>query len=355
MPALQILTASEQVTAHLRRELLQGTWSGTMPGEQRLVAELGVSPSTVKAALRELEREGLLLPQGAGRRRLIRIPNNVKRESKLRVAIMLYEPADKECILTLKLCALITESGFLFQFAPKSLMELKMDPQRVARSIRSIQVDAWIVNSASDEVLKYFSSLPTPVMACGGRSRPYRIAATAVSTAPTLVELVRKLHTLGHRRIVTISEKVCRIPKPGLPEQSILDEMERFGIKTGSYNLPDWDDTPEGLRACLDSLYCATPPHALIMGTPQLFIYARDHLLQRGIHAPRDVSMISVGDAAGFESLQPAVSRIAYDLEAMPRAMLRWLRNLQRGKPNQRRKIIKACLIEGATIGPAPA
>ena len=38
---LQILSASEQVAAHLLRELQSGRWTDTMPGELSLVVELG--------------------------------------------------------------------------------------------------------------------------------------------------------------------------------------------------------------------------------------------------------------------------------------------------------------------------
>ncbi|MEJ6700107.1 MAG: hypothetical protein QNL01_03955 [Akkermansiaceae bacterium] len=52
----QRLTATEQLTAHLRGELLRGRWVGTMPGVQTLGAFL----ADTKAEKR------LLDPQGAG-------------------------------------------------------------------------------------------------------------------------------------------------------------------------------------------------------------------------------------------------------------------------------------------------
>jgi DNA-binding GntR family transcriptional regulator len=46
------------VAEHLRAELLRGSFGGTMPGVNPLVAELGVNLKTVKSALRRLEDEG---------------------------------------------------------------------------------------------------------------------------------------------------------------------------------------------------------------------------------------------------------------------------------------------------------
>jgi DNA-binding transcriptional MocR family regulator len=70
------LSTAEQVAEHLRAELLRGGVSGTMPGVHPLAAELGVNHKTVKAALRMLEDEGLLVNQGRGVQRCIALPDD---------------------------------------------------------------------------------------------------------------------------------------------------------------------------------------------------------------------------------------------------------------------------------------
>ncbi len=77
MSKLRILSATAQVAEHLRRELLAGKWSRTMPGGDGLAADLGVGVNTVEAALLQLEAEGLLVNQGRRCRRLIRLPDSL--------------------------------------------------------------------------------------------------------------------------------------------------------------------------------------------------------------------------------------------------------------------------------------
>ena len=350
MPQPQILSAAEQMAAYLRDELHKRRWKGTMPGVGRLSRELDINKNTIEAALALLEKEGYLVNQGPARRRLIRIPEGAEGSTRLRVGILLY---DKEWAPLQTLFGQLQNMGCEVRYAPKSLMELKMDPQRVARSIESVEVDAWVVVSASHEVLEWFAARPAPVIAVGGRARQLPIALTGIETSPARAELVRKLYGLGHRRIVMLSERVRRDP-PGAPERAVLEELERLGVATGAYNLPDWDDTPEGLRACLDSLFALTPPHALIAGTPEIFYCVRDHLQRQGIQAPRDVSIISIGHDPGFDWLQPGVSRIEYDVDKMIHQCVLWARSLARGKPSQRKSYIKARLVEGGMIGPVP-
>ena len=87
---LRISSGGEQVAAHLREGLLQGRWSGVMPGKNRLARELGVSGKIVVAALGQLERGGLLVGQGPSvahirwdyrpvLRRIVRWTNNIAR------------------------------------------------------------------------------------------------------------------------------------------------------------------------------------------------------------------------------------------------------------------------------------
>ena len=94
MASFRVLSADEQVVEHLRGELIRGTWSGTMPGGDRLAKELGIGRNTVEVALHQREEEGLLVGQGSRRRRLIELPDNLASPS-MRVSILLFEAADR--------------------------------------------------------------------------------------------------------------------------------------------------------------------------------------------------------------------------------------------------------------------
>jgi hypothetical protein len=66
-----------------------------MPGIQRLAGDVAANHKTVEAALVILEKEGLIVPQGAGRpRRINPLPGDVHVPS-LRLAILNYEPPDR--------------------------------------------------------------------------------------------------------------------------------------------------------------------------------------------------------------------------------------------------------------------
>jgi DNA-binding transcriptional MocR family regulator len=92
MTSLKLLSAHEQVAAYLREGAQVGRWGALMPGVSRLAQDLGVNHKTVEAALRQLEREGLL--QGRGPRPQTGsswMPGIKAPPRPIKVGILLYE------------------------------------------------------------------------------------------------------------------------------------------------------------------------------------------------------------------------------------------------------------------------
>jgi hypothetical protein len=86
MSSLRILSAAEQVARHLRDELGCGAWTGKMAGG-------AAGRMTVDVALELLEKEGVLVSQGAGRSRVI--APSAKVPGPLRVAVLPLLPEDE--------------------------------------------------------------------------------------------------------------------------------------------------------------------------------------------------------------------------------------------------------------------
>lgn len=354
MSQFRVLTASEQVAAHLRSELSRGTWIGVMPGEDRLMARLSVGRNTVKAALRQLEEEGLLVGKGAGHQRRIVLPEGEPEARPLRVRILLYESVDRGVPYYVELLGRLQEAGFAANFARKSLHDLGMKADRVARFVAQTPVDAWVVGSGSREVLEWFANQPIPAIAMFGRFSGLPIAAAAARKIPALTSAVRHLVELGHHRIVILSREERRKPQPGPIEQAFLDGLAAHGIPSGSYNLPDWDEHPAGLQAGLESLFQLTPPSALIIDEPAFYISVQQFLARQRILVPEQVSLLCTDPDPVFTWSVPTISHIAWDYRPIVQRVLRWADNVARGKDDRHQSWFKAKFVEGGTIGSAP-
>ncbi|MFK7851060.1 MAG: substrate-binding domain-containing protein [Akkermansiaceae bacterium] len=351
MRSLRVLTATEQVAAYLREEILRRTWVETMPGTAKLAGELGVGMRTVSDALDQLEREGLLVNQGRRRKRRIVVPEMSVSEG-LRIAILLYNPASKENTICTNLLLRLTDAGYQATFCTKTLCELGVDVDKVRRYAKTVPADAWIVFAGSDEVLDWFSKQPIPTLAIGGRHTEKEIAAAAVNTTNATKLLLRRLIALGHRRIVFLTLEDRLKPKLAVLEQCFVDELEAHGIETGPYNLPDWSLDAEGLHQCLDSLFRVTPPTAIYCMKASIYHSVAQYLSQHGITTPGDVSLICSHSDRGFALCRPSVTHNTWDSRKLHRATIKWVNKVARGTNDKRKIEIQAEFVEGGTIGP---
>lgn len=348
---MKTLSVAEQAAAHLRGELRKGRWTELMPGRRVLARDMGVSHSTVQGALDLLEAEGLLMAEGVGRRRRI----NVKARHKaapLNIRILLYDRRELAHFESRNLRYLLQQAGHVVDYAEKDLHELGMNAKRVAAFVRRQSADAWVVNAAPRAVLAWFAQQPVPAFALFGQKAGLPIAGASPRKIPALIEAVRRLASHGHRRIVMIIREEWRKPAPGIFQQAFLNELESLGIPTGPYNLPEWENSPEGLCRGLDSLLAVTPPTALIISEPKLFVAARDHLAQRGFISPRDISLICDDPHPVFDWCRPTVAHIHWNHESIVRRVLRWAENVSHGKDDRRQTFTLGKYIDGGTVGP---
>ena len=353
MAEFRYRSKTEQVVEYLREEMTRGHWGGLMPGRPALAEELGIDGKTVEAALRILEREGVLVAQGAGKKRRIVMPEGRSTQG-MRVQILLYERLDRGRPQYVDLFHRLYESGHAPQFSPKSLRELGMDVERVAAYVKSTRADAWVVSGATREILEWFIDQGKPVIAEFGRFRGLPIAAAGVRKIPAMQAAVRHLHELGHSRISLLTRDERRKPFPALFEQTFLNELESLGIITGSYNLPDWENRIDDFHRCLDMLFQHTPPTALLVCEAHLLVAARDHLAQRGIVAPRDISLICDDPDVVFSWCAPSVSHIHWSHKPVVRRIVRWVNRTARGIEDREQYYTIGEFIKGGTIGPVP-
>lgn len=350
MDAINVLSAAEQVAEHLRNELLRGALSGSMPGAHPLAEELGVNHKTVKAALQLLEKKGLLVGQGAGRRRKIVLPED-HAPVALRVALLVFDFPAWGADYMIELKHQLEVAGHVPVFTDKTLEDLGMDAERVARFVKKTGADAWVVSAGTSEVLQWFLQQKIPAFAIFGRQRQLKIAGVGPDKIPALVETTQRLIELGHQRIVFL-DSLYKFSDPGVTGTAFLDALSAGGITVGSYNLPGWEGGLEGLYAYLDSSFRISPPTAIFAGSASTYFATLHFLLSKDIHVPRDLSLICVDDDPYFKQCQPSVSRIRWSSHSVANSIVRWVWNISQGKEDTRQTTIKAEFVEGGTIGP---
>lgn len=345
----------EQIADHLREGFRRGHWCGQLPGVRPLVRELGVCKDTVEAALRLLEDEGCLQSAGPGRRKQIVVSRDLKGESKvLRVGVLLSDSLPQINLYSqqamLGVIRRIENAGHTCFTAERSMSELGFKVPRVARMIESAKADAWVAYSAPRGVLEWLVTRAIPVVAVGGGFSGLPVACSASQVDEAIRASIRELSALGHRRIVAISPDSWRLPAPSLTGRAFLSALEECGHSPTSYNLPAWDQTPEGLEKLLESLFLITPPTALIFVNPAPHVAALEFFGRKGIRVPRDLSVISMTTGPVFSLLPRRPAHFKWPVENHIRRVNRWVKCLAKGGTDLAQVTFSATFEKGETL-----
>lgn len=345
---LRPMSVTEQVAAHLREGLSQGRWSGKMPGRDRLAWELGVHGSTVERALRQLEKEGLLASQGIGRRRVVAEQKEATQRG-LRITVVPYDPADNGSDLIGELVHQLKENGHLPAFAPKALTNLQHDPAKVAAMIEDQPADGCIIQAGSRAVLERISG-EKPTFALFGSMSGLPLAGTGPDTVAAIRGAVRFLVRNGHRKIVKLSREERLKPTPGGVETAFLEELEAHGLPHGPYNLPPWENTPDGLHSCLDRLFRVTPPTAIIVGEWMLYYVVQNYLSRCLGPGKQVVDCVCLDEHPSFDWCRPAVAHLKWDRRTAVRRAVRWADMLARGEHDMTKTAVKGRVVNNGSI-----
>ncbi|MDX1679458.1 MAG: GntR family transcriptional regulator [Akkermansiaceae bacterium] len=346
---LKIATASEQVASHLKQELLQGRWSKTMPGRDRLAKELGVDASTIERAMQHLEDQGVVQSQGPGRRR--RITLEARSSSSKRFLIIPYEIDDLhgEYLLS-EMVHRMRASGHEPSYSAKSLVQLKHDPLKVKAMMEDHPHDACILIGGSHEVLEMASKSLTPCFSLFGRTREVQIAGTGNRKAEAIRDAVNSLCRHGHQRIVMLSKSETMSHGLSGPQVTFLKVLEKNGIRSGDYNLPQWDSTPAGLRKCLEALFKLTPPTAILIDEWKLHCAIQNFLIHKRDVIPHRVACICTDYHPSFKWCDPKISHIYWDPLKVLRLIMAWVDSVAKGKPELRKTSTPGKFVEGQDL-----
>jgi len=202
-------------------------------------------------------------------------------------------------------------------------------------------------------VLEWFAGQQIPVIALGGRCAGLPIASSTLEASVTLSKSVRVLDGHGHRRIVFLSPSSWRQPTHGPPVIAFIAALETLGITATDYHLPQWEESAVGLERVLESLFRITPPTALILVEPSTCVASLAFLAQRGIHVPRDLSLVCLVYDPVFAWRRPAITHFNWEPQKLIHRVARWVDAVACGTADYEQKSYTPTFNPGGTIAAA--
>jgi len=358
MKSLRRVSVIEQTAMHLRERLLAGHWQEELPGVIRLAQEFQVSKNTVRAALRQLEQEGLLAANGQNGRAILTAEKTDCGKRVIRIGLLPRKRLADEVAyvqsLKSELQRELEAAGYECVHPRKSQAELGHNVSRIASMVRSMRVDMWVVSAGTEELLQWFAAQPIPVLAFGGRCLNVPIASVGIDVIEPMVEVTRRLIQLGHRRISFLCVDAWRSNQPGSVVQAFTAELSSHGIVPGEFNVPNWTESPEGLRTLLNTLFRLTPPTAIIVQHQLWAVGVLAFLAERGLHVPAQVSLIVQQPDPSHAWHYPPLAHFNWRTDLSVRRVVRWVGAIAEGRMDRESVGYPVEFEPGGTIGPPP-
>jgi len=310
----------------LRLRLRSGEWSGYLPGERRLAELLQVGRDTIRIAIQQLEREGLISAAEAGSRRRVLDVEAEERPAKvqsLRIGLLAHRPLEQLPQPTLLEVdqirrALSAKGGSLEVFAP-GWYEHKHPVKRLEAFMAEEPCSAWILLRSTEAMQRWFMQSGLPCLIRGYPHPGIDLPHLDVDWEATARHAAGRLWRLGHQRVgIFIPAEALRGVAAAVKGTLELGEpgFQPLAISENG--------TTEGIaRALARALNLKNPPTALIATRPRQAATALTWLASQGIRVPTDISLISLAREPFLEHLIPETSGYRVDPDTVAKQVLR--------------------------------
>ncbi len=325
------LSLSALTIESLREGIESGHWQDQLPGERELCETLQISRRTLRLALDELQRQGVLEVVGKQRRRIMSQSVTPLKSNAMKVIGVLTPisflsmPSPISYVMD-TLRSRLTASGYEVQFHIHAACYSSSPARVLAKFFADHPATAWLVLSAQVPMQRWLDSQRLPCLILGSSALGIALPSVDTDFHASCHHAGSLLWRKGHRRIALL------LPKGMYGGDIASEEGLREALKTmpGTHlRVLRHDTTTASLCALLDdTLRAAEPPTAYIVARAAHVLTVMMHLMRRGKRIPQDVSVLSRDNDPILEATSPSVARYSIQPKQLATRIAQALRQL---------------------------
>lgn len=355
---MNYLNKSEQLLAQLRQKILEGHWKTRLPPERELARELSVSRWSLRPALHELQKEGL-------------IGERSQKGTLLTPKEIAPSPHQPSVGVIISNKAIIDEGRILNMLygiqQQLQLRHVRMEIHRVAyptgnrqpaglkEIIQQNDHDCWALIAPTLSIQAWCHKNQIPAMVIGLGAPEYPIPYVGLDHLAICRHAVNEMLRRGHRNLALILPNI----EKGEDRESRLGFLE--GIKESSvsnicYSIESHQQSRTSVFRLVDRLLLAKPrPTAWLICRQCHFCQVFTYLLTKGVRIPQDVSIISRDWDSYYAVLYPNPAHYQFPLQSRVNQYVRTILKVISGqaRPGENIRMIPD-FYAGMTLSEAP-
>jgi DNA-binding LacI/PurR family transcriptional regulator len=308
------ITLASQTAQSLRDAIEEGHWHGHLPGERELCARLQVSRQTLRVALDELQREGVLEVTDRKRRTIKskRAPQSDSPHSKVIAALStrpLLAMSPSAVVMLDELRDHLTRAGFSLQLHVSPAC-FTAHPARALDALTTRSpAAAWILWGSLEPMQTWFIRRKLPCLVAGSCAPGVTLPSIDNDHRATCRHAGAMLRRNGHRRIVFVRAET---PYGGDTDSEEGVREALAADPSAALEVIRHNGSPAHIITLLEkSLRSPNPPTACIVARALSVLTIVSYLQRRGIRIPQDMAVVSRDDEVFLEYVTPNVTRYA--------------------------------------------
>ncbi len=279
-----------------------------------MCTRLQVSRPTLRAALDELQREGLL--EVSMRRRRIICPGATlsDRGSHPRlIAVISPRPLlampPSAAVMVDELRTSLTRAGFELDLIVNSAAFSENPNRTLDALVQRTPASAWITYGSREPMQRWFLKHQIPCLVAGSCASGIALPSIDLDYRATCRHAGGLLRAKGHRHIALCLPEGATGGEAD-SEAGLRESLELRADPALKFSLIRHDGSAANLCALLDGvLRSRQRPTAIVVARAVHVLTVMTHLQRRGIAIPGDISILSRDDEPFLEHLTPTVAR----------------------------------------------
>ena len=325
-----------QTSAVLRQEIGLGTWRRLLPGERQLCESLQVSRNTLRAALAQLKREGLVTTvPGAGTKILAK---SGRQQNLLRshdVAMLSPDPLEQlrptHTLWIDELRGLLSERGCRVRFFHGLQYFRGASGSALDKLVKQNPHGCWIPIFSNEGTQRWFERNKIPCVVAGSLYPGVNLPFRDIDHKAVCRHAVGVMLSLGHRRIALLIRKSLRAGD--LESEAAFKEAAHQSPHVGVepivvYHQATYPTICTSLRRLMEA---KDPPTALLVANPYHYLTAVTWLTGSGWRVPQRISVVSRDEDSFLSFVHPPVARYVVAPHVMAKALLKPIFEILRG------------------------